>query len=200
MSSVVDICNLALSWLGANLITSLEDETTEASLCDANYDLMRDAVLEAADWTFAIKRARLVPLVEVPVFGQFNMFAVPSDSLRVLTVSEDEDDRRRVEWQIESGNILAHRPNAYARYIERVEDPLRYSPLFIHALAARIACDLAIPIVESRTLRNENWDLYQRKLGEAVANDGIQGKHPVIRSDTLKVVRWSHTMARYGLR
>ena len=56
MSNRVDIANLSLTWMGANLITSLEDEAPEAQILKANYDLARDATLEAHEWSFAIKR------------------------------------------------------------------------------------------------------------------------------------------------
>ncbi len=185
MASVEDICNLALSWLGASMITSLADNSTEAKLCKVNYPLIRDAVLEAADWSFAIKRATMDPLSTGPVFGRYRRFPIPPDSLRVLSVSESENDSRRIDWRVEENHVLAGGEIIYLRYIFRAKDPKVYSPLFVQALSARIAADLAIPIADSRTLRNENWDLYMAKLREATANDGIQGKHDFIRSDTL---------------
>lgn len=189
MASVEDICNLALSWLGASMITSLADNSTEAKLCKVNYPLIRDAVLEASDWSFAIKRAKIDPLLTGPVFGGYRRFPIPPDSLRVLSVSANENDSRRIDWRVEEDHVLANNEIIYIRYIFRVRDPKVYSPLFVQALAARIAADLAIPIAESRTLRNENWDLYMAKLREATANDGIQGKHDSFRSDTLIRVR-----------
>ena len=61
MPSEIQICNLAISWLGGQRITSFGDETAEAILCYANYELARDAVLERIEWSFAIKRV-ILPL------------------------------------------------------------------------------------------------------------------------------------------
>ena len=55
--SEVSICNQALSWLGQETITSLDDQATTAVWMNANYDLLRDSVMEARMWTFATVRA-----------------------------------------------------------------------------------------------------------------------------------------------
>ena len=51
--TVLEICNLALSWLAAESIEDLGDDTRRAELCALNYPAVRDLVLEARDWAFA---------------------------------------------------------------------------------------------------------------------------------------------------
>jgi hypothetical protein len=50
MASEVSICNRALAMLGANTITSLQDGSTEANVCNAVYADARDAVLRSHPW------------------------------------------------------------------------------------------------------------------------------------------------------
>ena len=81
MASEVSICNQAISWLGGKSIISLDDGTTEANLCKANYDHLRDVVLEAKAWTFAIKRVQFAKLSEDPLYGLVLPLPFPQTSL-----------------------------------------------------------------------------------------------------------------------
>jgi len=218
MASQVSICNLALGWLGANLITSLNDDNREAQLCKTNYDDIRDAVLEEREWTFAVRRLTLPPMVLQPVYGYRNQFLLPNDVLRLLNVPntqftdpsaailgggpsgihEGPDQQPqlatyRVE-SIESPSangtvILANTDRIICRVIWRVTNIDLYSPLFIQALAARIAADLTIPLTQNRALQRDMWQLYERKLNRASAMDGIQGRMEIKRSNAVQRVR-----------
>ena len=62
MSSDVDICNLALSFLGdAAIVQSISppDGSAQSSHCSRFYPVARDAVLELHAWGFATKRVAL---------------------------------------------------------------------------------------------------------------------------------------------
>jgi len=67
MSSVVDICNLALSHIGdtAN-ISSLTETSVQAQLCSRFYDMARKSTLELNPWSFATTRQKLAPLASNP--------------------------------------------------------------------------------------------------------------------------------------
>ena len=88
-ASEVDISNMALGWLGADRITSLDDESVEAQLCKLNYPRSRDVVLEDVEWTFAVRRFILSPDPVVPLFNWGKKFLIPTEVLRVLTVERD---------------------------------------------------------------------------------------------------------------
>ena len=173
--SEVSICNQALSWLGGNRITSLDDDSREAQLCKDNYETLRDSVLEAADWSFAISRFRASPLAAAPAYGYSAAFQISATVLRVMNpITSDADGRNRVrDWAREGKKILCDESVIYYRGICVVEDPAQFSRLFSQALAARIAAEI------SRPLTNKNdktlWELYARKLGDAVSSDGLQG-------------------------
>ena len=180
MASEVGICNQALGWLGATPIISLDDNTTEARLCKANYALVRDAVLEAHNWTFAIGRFDLPQNATGPVNGYTNAFQIPTEVLRVLDVNCGED------WRVEGQDIVTNEAVAKIRAVVRVADPNRFSSLFTQALAARLAADLAIALTQSRELQQQHYQIYLEKLDEAAANDGSQGKSRQITSSWLR--------------
>ncbi|HHJ80413.1 MAG TPA: hypothetical protein ENJ65_02135, partial [Candidatus Tenderia electrophaga] len=141
MSSEVQICNQALSFLGAQLITSLDDNTVPAQLCKLHYAPLRDTVLSDGNWTFAMARRRLSADPTPPEFGWSNRYRLPNDLLRVVRVFTDASigaRRSGVEHQREGDFLLVNYGGPlYLQYIARITDPSKFSPGFIQALAAR---------------------------------------------------------------
>lgn len=185
----IDICNQALGWLGANLITSFDDQSKEANLCQANYSYLRDAVQECAEWSFCIKRVELAELSDSPL-GYGVAYQIPDDCLRVVSASKNGQFTVQMEWVLEDRKILTNNGSCYIRYISRIEDPVRFSPNFVTALAYRIAADLAIPLTKSRTLQQQMLSIYEKRVDEAMGMDGMQGRTRRMRSS------WSDSSRR----
>ncbi len=189
MASTVEICNLALGWLAGNLITSLTDESVEASLCSVNFPLARDAVLEDRAWSFAIARIGLAPIPEPENYNYVHgrQFKLPDGCIRVLSVDDSVDfgGESTFQWSLERGHIIAEATIVYIKYIFREEDPERFPPNFTQALAARLASDLAIPLTESHTMQKTMYELYKLKLRDAAATDGMQGRREKIKAHNL---------------
>ncbi len=194
MSSAVEICNQALAQLGAGRILSLVDDTTEAQLCNTFYEPVRDALVEAHEWSFARARVRLVPITTPPVSYWDAAYELPSDVLRVLNVSQDPNSRADApEWDREGSTIVikTHRASTaiYVRYLKRITDPNRFGPVFVQALVVRIAAEMAMPLRESRALQQQMWSLYNAKVSEAMTADGMQGRSQRMDVTTLTRVR-----------
>jgi hypothetical protein len=190
--SEVTICNQAIGWLGGNLIISLNDPSTEAKLCKANYEILRDSVLEGADWSFAMTRRVLTPEAVVPAWGYSSQFTIPGSVLRIIYCGNSarlEEDDPVADWQREGQTIVANAGTIYMRGILRVTDPAMFSSLFAQALAARIAMDLAIPITNSRSMMSDMATMYGRKMGEAVSQDSKQGRTRVLRAPGMIAAR-----------
>ena len=188
--SEVQICNLALGWLGAELITSLQDDNEGAKLCNANYASARDAVLESAQWSFAIQRRVLTPVVEEPEFTWGQKFLIPVNSIRILKViSNPSNPEVSTSWAKEGNFIVADQEKLYMIYLARITDTALFTAQFTQALAQRLAADLAIPITESRNLAENYWSLYLAKLEEAIIRDGLTGIPQEIQTYATSVVR-----------
>ncbi len=70
MSSVVDICNRALSKAHVSArIGSLDAKTTEARQCKLHYATCRDDALSLHPWSFARKRIEIAADATPPEFG-----------------------------------------------------------------------------------------------------------------------------------
>lgn len=174
--SEVSICNVALSLLAVNPVISLEDDSQQASLCKALYPVLRNAVQEDADWTFAIKRKSLAPTTDTPDWKYTYSFLVPSDCLRLIEVTDQPEFQTnatyRLEWRKEGNRIVCDAENIYIRYVSFVEDTSLFTPMFEQALSQRLAAEMAIPLVESKALYELYMGMYERKRDDAASTDG----------------------------
>lgn len=172
--SEVAICNMALAAIGRGAqITSLDEASQAARACKLRYPYARDAVLRAYDWNFAAKRAELPKNAATPAFEYANAFDLPADCLLVRSVFGGESER----WVVEGRQILTDMGDPiFIKYTGLVGEPTRFDALFVEALAARIASDIAIQLSESTTRAQGMWQLYQAKLIEARRRDAQEGQ------------------------
>lgn len=194
MASETQIVNIALSWLGQDLINALTDNQTEAKVMNANYASSRDKVLADHAWSFALRREVLAPVAAAPEFGTQQKFLIPSDVLRVFRVfratnASQTRDFQNARWVREGQFILAAELQIWAYFIFRETNSDRYSAGFVHALAARLAADTAMVFTENRKMFEQMEALYNDKLADAIYADGSQGRTEIIKSDRLTGVR-----------
>src|SRR3990167_286282 len=93
MSSQVAICNMALTKIAAPRITSIDDNTESARLCNALYNIIADEVMSEGPWTSVVTRQTLAQLTDEPEFDFDYMYQLPVNPfcLKVLDVFENED-------------------------------------------------------------------------------------------------------------
>jgi hypothetical protein len=173
--STVSICNRALDLLGADPITSLEDGSKAANLCQRNFEPSADSVLRLYPWNAALRRARLPALAEQPSWGYRHQFQLPQGPepafcLRLLEVDNGTD------YRVEGRRILAD----YAApldilYIGRIVDIASYDPLLAEAVAAKLAVHLAGNLTESGSRIEAARDYLRQILAEAKAIDAQEG-------------------------
>ena len=194
MTSNVDICNSALNMVGASIITSLTEDTKAARVCNQRYPFVRDAVFRAHPWNCLIRRVKLGRDATAPAYKYAYRYTLPSDPycLRVLTISDDGDDERRdIDYKVEGNRfLLTDQGTVYIQYISRDEDPNQYDFLLIEALAARMASDIAYPLVGSSALSTNLFAIYEIKLREARFADAQEGYPDDIIADTFISARF----------
>jgi len=191
-TSEVSICNQALSWLGAKRITSLDENSRAANLCKANYELLRDAVLEERMWGFATHKA-VSEVQDKDAWGMAFAHPIPAQFLGVFRVFKrimpDGSGVPAEDWRNEEGNIVTRYSKIYLWGTKEVSDTKMFPSMFVQALAARIAADLCVPITENSNLQGDMWQLYGAKLTAAAARDGQQGGNDHITQTGLTSVR-----------
>jgi antitoxin component HigA of HigAB toxin-antitoxin module len=199
MTERVDVANLALSWLGEGDITSLEDDHNNARIMQLNYLYARDATLEAHEWSFAIKRFIPAQNAEAPEFGVTYAYDIPPDILRVLSCDRVDStpsdfsarigSKEQIDWVMEGSQILTDESAIYCRGVQRVEQEGKFSPLFVHALAAKLAFLTALPITASKDIQNSMLAIYAAMIHEAKTRDGLQGRSRRVRNRTMAKAR-----------
>jgi len=180
MASEVQICNLALSKVGDEQITSLTENKKAARLCNLVYEPLRDSVLRAHFWNFAVERVALAKSTDTPAYEYSAKFALPTDFLRLIDTNLLDTETFKVEGLF----VLANSDTVSVRYVKRVEDPNQFDWLFIEALAARMAAELAIALTDNRVLSVDLFNLYSTKIMEARTADAQEGSPDDIISDT----------------
>jgi hypothetical protein len=172
MASDVDICNSALNMIGASNIISLTEDSRAARVCNQRYEFVRDAVFRAHPWNCLISRVEVAADATAPAFEFSYAHTLPTDPycLRVLR-PQDPDS----VFKIEGRKLLANSTPFNFVYISRVTDPNEYDQLLIEALAARLAADISYALVNSATLTQNLFAIYEAKVSEARFVDATEG-------------------------
>lgn len=165
-TSVIEICNNALTDLGEEAISSLTDSTKAARLCNQRWPAVRDAVLRAHPWNCATLQVELAASAGGAGWQYEASYPLPTDCLRVLSVCSG--GAAVGAWEVQAGAILCDENGPLqVAYITRIDDPRLYDPLLCEALTARLSATLAYPITASTSLAQSFWGMYADKLREA---------------------------------
>ena len=194
--SKAEICNLAISWLGGQHIFSIDDDQSlEARLCRANYDMSRTAVLEEREWTFAVERKLLTPLAEEPLFEFSYAFLEPPESQKILGVYDTKNTHGKLvplKYRKEGNVIYANHAQVFVRYTIDLTNTKRFSALFDQALAAHIASNIAVALTENAGMQEQMITLYEMKLEKAISSDSLQGSNEKLETSQLERTRRLH--------
>lgn len=175
VTSIVSICNRALDLLGADPITSLEDGSKSARLCQRNFGPSADSVLRLYPWNAAIRRARLPALMESPAWGYDYQYQLPqgpepSYCLRLLEVDGCDD------YRIEGRRLVTNAPPPLdILYIGRILDAADYDALLAEAIAAKLAVHLAGNLTESGSRIDAARGYLNDILQQARSSDAQEG-------------------------
>lgn len=189
MASEVDICNLALGYLGDDAtVASLDppEGSAQADHCARFYPVARDALLELHEWGFATRRATLADLGSD--WSQWAYaYAKPADMLKALAVlpPDTEDNKTqpyKIEVNLEGADVIyTNQAEAVLRYTKLVTDPTKFSPLFTMALSRLLASMLAGPVLKGETgetVGKRQYEVFLGVLARASTSDANQQHNP----------------------
>lgn len=142
----VEIVNMSLAMLGVSPIVSMLDPSASAQLANRFYAPTRDEVLESRNWTFAIKRATLTGTANSAFSEWAFTYTLPSDYLRLIQIDKDEVETIQSKYALEGNKLLSDRVGIEICYVAKVTQVDLYSPLFVEALATKLAIKLAGPL------------------------------------------------------
>lgn len=203
MASQVDIINLALHKLGQSVkIAAISDRSKAAAVFGGLWDAMLDEVLAARNWAWAITSEAAAPSADAAALGWTYRYAVPNDCVTVVAVTDESGLRynRRLsrfcdpnfltanwgrvafDFELSYGStettLNSDVPGAYVIYVRRITDTGRYPPVFVNALAWRLAAEAAPPIIGDQGLRAQASMLngYENALAQAGEHDKAQSR------------------------
>lgn len=176
MASETGICNLALLKFGNRSIASMNEESTEAKACKVLYPLLRDEMIAAHPWNFAMRRADIsAQLAAAPEFQYDYAYTLPPKCLRVWELYGVD-----VEWVIEGKELLTDQEEEiYIRYLEQITQAGYFPPAFVNCLALRLGAELATKLSSDKNRRVELLkELIDVALPEARHLNAIEGNKP----------------------
>ena len=173
-TSNVSICNLALQKLGATRIVALDEASKNARECNACFEHLRDAELRTNKWKFTLSRTTLAPSAVTPDFYYTYGFPLPADCLRPLFPA-----RLGLDWKVENHDgvpslMTNDGDSIELRYIKKITDPTLFDPLFVEALACRIALHLCEALTQSNSKKDAAERAYLYSIREARRMNAIE--------------------------
>jgi hypothetical protein len=185
MASKTTIANRALSKLGQPRVSNIDTtDTKPARIINGMWDVVRDAVLQAYPWNFAIKRTSLAPDAVAPSWGWTYAFTPPADFLQLDQVRYNPD------YEFEGGKILTDEgATLYIKYIAQITTTGNYSPVFVEALATRLAWEAAEEVTQSNTKKTDLLRAYDLILKDAYHVDAKENPIEDLEEDDWVIAR-----------
>lgn len=198
MASQTEICNRAVTKLGAARITSITENSKSARVMNALWDTVRQSTLRGAIWRFATTRTSLPAVSPAPAWGYNNAFQLPSDFLRLVQVNDtfavpaltdyrDQDDSAYV---LEGSQILTiYNAPLKIRYIRDVTDTGQFDALYVEALASKLAYEACEEITQSASKKQAAAEDYKQALRDAIKTGAVERAPQGIPDDSWMLIR-----------
>ncbi len=164
-----DVCNLALAKIGDKRITSIDNPNDEnARTAKLHYGQARDELLRAAFWSFATTGVDLVAeaaedVTTAQLAGYAYALALPADFLKLEKLTSDfgKIDSFRLKRANGKRCVLCDTEAPVLSYVQRIDDPEEYDPLFTAALITLLASKMARRISGSEQLETTLLQRYE---------------------------------------
>ena len=188
MTTALDICNVALGLIGQSVtVASINppEQSVAAERCALFWPGVRDQVLSAHTWSFAIERQTLALLSITPPTPFTFAYAMPSDAIRFIGVRGPSavDDLVNDDCRLGSENgtqaIYTNTENAIGVFIKRQDEALQYNAHLVAAAQHLMASRLAGPFIQGvpgMQVAKEMLQLYMEYLMIAKREDAAQSR------------------------
>lgn len=188
------IINKALTEVGAQPITNIDDDTNNARIINRVYEIALRGILAECNWNFARKRALLSTSSDtLPWYdtGETVVYAKPTDMIKIFRTSY-----RPAIWREEGDYIISDTADLGVEYVYYLDNPGKYSMAFIEAFVDKLASDAAYMIVNSASLGENYKKLYEGvSLPKAISSNSQVGKQQEIKDDAWELAKYSNTHA-----
>lgn len=195
-TSVVSICNMAMGWLGTRSIAAPTENSPEARACNKFYGPAREQTLRDHAWNFAEARVVMASIAVPAEYPEYSYaYAWPSGCLRVLKVNNASGGNEKFKIARSSDGsgrmILTNAETAVLVYTADVSDPATFDPLYVRALARRLAADACPELLKGNMRKAQEQETYYlNEIHKAQARDAGEGEGEEAEEDTWLVARY----------
>lgn len=193
ITSVVDICNMALDYCNVRNITSIDEKTKQSESCKLWYDTVRKSLLMNMNASFSIKRAVLAEVANfTPVYGYTKAYALPYDCLQVLNLDSPISDRYyQVEGNYFYCNQLSEDELVKIRYIADIQEVTKFDAEFCDCLALKLAEKICMRLTEDDQKAGMLKQLAQQKYVETSTKYGRDNRIVVINTPKYRQAKYN---------
>ena len=175
VSTIVEICNMALARLGDSRISDINADEEKARLCKLFYEQTRDEVLREHPWSFAAGRAILAAISSTNLTGFDYLYQLPTDCLYVRKMIDAEGETYgdiTSEYKIEGRELHTDITPCAIRYTKKIDNPGQFDSQYVEALTLKLASKLALRLSGKQQYEGSMIQQYMIVLQNAKALDG----------------------------
>ena len=170
-----EICNMALSYLGKGVISSMDESTENARAVKLFYDPARCEILREFPWGFAHRRERLA-LSAQDIPGWDYAYGYPAECLKLNRLMAETYEPYRKPFDIvnigaSTKIIVTDLENAFADYVWNVQDPNLFDDVFITGFSHLLASKIAMRLTGNPQVMQQEYQLYQATINSARLQD-----------------------------
>jgi len=193
-TSKVELINKALTLVGANPITSIDDDTNNARVVNRVYDIALRSILSECKWNFATKRLLLVTVTDTLDWyytGESYVYQKPVDSVRIFGTNDAD-----AVWREEGDYILSDTAALGVLYVQFVDNPDKYPASFIDAFSDRLCSDIAFMVLNSLSTGQAFQEKYEKvSLPKARAENSQLGTQQTLKDDAWELAKYGNYSA-----
>lgn len=156
--TALTVCSDSLLLLGARPISSFNEGTDAANLCDRLYPGIKKSTLQGYHWSFSFKTAQLARTINAPVNEYLYEYVLPSDRLgsvyRVYN-SRSVGAQTVTDWEIIGDKLVTNYETVVVDY-QALVDEADMPSYFIQLLKYMMAWHLAEPITD-QVAKTQYW-------------------------------------------
>jgi len=169
------LINKALTLVGANPITNIDDDTNNARIVNRVYEIALKSILSECKWNFATKRALLARVSTSLAWYYTNemyIYDKPTDAVRIFGSSDDD-----AEWREEGDYIISDTVNLGLLYVSYIDNPDKYPASFVEAFIDKLCSDICYMILNSASKAESFLQKYEQvSLPKARSENAQIGK------------------------
>lgn len=154
------VCSDALLLLGASPISSFNEGTDGANVCDRIYPDLKKSTLQSYPWTFSFKKVQLARTINTPVNQYKYEYQLPSDRLGTIRRAYNSTAVGAgifTDWVIQGDKLLTNQETVVIDY-QYLPTEAEMPSYFIQLLKYMMAWHLADPITDQIS-KTQQWQV-----------------------------------------